>query len=345
MTIETATPETGTVDAPVSTMDSVLAEFETGEAAPDATEEVVKELVEGTAKEGDATEAAETSGDATEAGDEADEAKAEAQKEQAPEPAYKVTVNGEEVEVPLSELLKGYSRERDYTAKTMALGEERRAFEAQKQVVEGKLQAEYASKLNEAVTLFEALDPILSEARQMTQADWDRLRTESPEQFIAASEAINARVALLNQAKQELAQRNEALAQQQQQAAMEERRKRFDQTAERLVAERPELKDEAAFQKHAQETIGYLVDQGFSSDEIADAFDYRVALLAEKAAKWDAHEAAKASLDSKKIVPVPAVKPLKTDASGSRATPKRLRPNATRDERIAHVLDQFFEET
>jgi hypothetical protein len=88
--------------------------------------EVVEEL-EG----GQAEEAAEPDEDKTEAV-ETDEETAEEEPEESedePEPTYKVKVNGEEVEVPLSELTKGYSREQDYTKKTMALAEERKAPE------------------------------------------------------------------------------------------------------------------------------------------------------------------------------------------------------------------------
>lgn len=43
--------------------------------------------------------------------------------------AYKVTVDGEEVEVTLGELLNGYSRQSDYTRKTQALADQRRQVE------------------------------------------------------------------------------------------------------------------------------------------------------------------------------------------------------------------------
>lgn len=44
-----------------------------------------------------------------------------------PEAMFTVKVNGAEVEVPLSELLAGYSRTADYTRKSQALAEQRRA--------------------------------------------------------------------------------------------------------------------------------------------------------------------------------------------------------------------------
>ena len=46
----------------------------------------------------------------------------------ADEPKYQVTVAGQQMEVPLSELLKGYSRTSDYTRKTQLLAQERQQW-------------------------------------------------------------------------------------------------------------------------------------------------------------------------------------------------------------------------
>src|ERR1700752_3603520 len=45
------------------------------------------------------------------------------------EPRHTVKVDGESLEVPLSELIKGYQRGADYTRKTMRLADERRETE------------------------------------------------------------------------------------------------------------------------------------------------------------------------------------------------------------------------
>src|SRR5688500_9158667 len=57
---------------------------------------------------------------------------------------YKVTVNGEDIEVTLDELRAGYTRDRDYTQKTQKVAEIRRAAqqerEAHRQAVESYAQ-------------------------------------------------------------------------------------------------------------------------------------------------------------------------------------------------------------
>lgn len=57
-----------------------------------------------------------------------DEEEADTDESQTELPIYKVKVNGEEVEVPLDELLAGYSRQSDYTRKMQELAEQRKAL-------------------------------------------------------------------------------------------------------------------------------------------------------------------------------------------------------------------------
>ena len=51
---------------------------------------------------------------------------------------YRVKVRGEEIEVTLDELQRGYSRTRDYTEKTQELAEQRRKFETDLASVRGQ---------------------------------------------------------------------------------------------------------------------------------------------------------------------------------------------------------------
>ena len=64
-------------------------------------------------------------------------------------PTYRVKVDNEEVEVTLDELLQGYSRTKDYTKKTQALAETRKAIEAEKARIEEakQLRDTYAQRL------------------------------------------------------------------------------------------------------------------------------------------------------------------------------------------------------
>lgn len=335
---DTATPLAGPVDAPAS-LESVMAEFETGGEGPDdVLTDITQELVNEAEGTGDSDKEPATEDDATQASDEVDEAEEGNPDEQ----TYTVKVNGEERTVPLSELLNGYSRTEDYKAKTMAVAEERRALEAEKVTVAAKVQAEYATQLEEATNLFAQFDPILAEARTI---NWPALKASDPAAYLQAQDAVQARLNAIQQMNAQVQElRGQSQAQQQQQAE-QERASRFDAAAEKIVAEMPELADEAKFQAFATDTVNFLREQGFAGPEIADVLDDRVLKLADKARRWDAHMAAQKSLPEKRVVPKSAVKSLTTDGTGSRANPPRFNPNAPRERKMDWVVNQLLSES
>ena len=340
----TATPETGPVDAPV-TVESILADIEAA-PAPDTAEDIVAELVKETEGDGQAKapETEESATDPIEPDKEAPDATPETDEADPPadDPTVKVKVNGEEVEVPLSEALKGYSRTEDYKAKTMALADERRVFDQAKATVETDVRSQYANELRQNIAEFEALDPVLSEARQI---DWDKLKAEDPATFVQYSDAVNARLAFIEQHRGKLAQFEQDRVQNQAAQAQAETALRMDIAANKIVELMPELKEGNAFQQFATDNIGYLRETGFTPEEISDAIDDRALIMADKARKWDALQRAKTGLPGRKIVPKSAVKTMTSDASDStRAMAKRLSPNAGTEERIAYILNELQKE-
>ena len=334
---DTATPETGPVDAPAS-LESVVAEFEAGTEAPvDALQEVTQELVNEAEGKGDAEQAPATEDDATEP--EADAAEPE---ESTPEePTYTVKVNGEEIAVPLPELLKGYSRTEDYKAKTAAVAEQRRQLEAKATSIEADIKAAYANQLEEATNLFAEFDPVLAQAKTI---DWQALKQADPAAYVQAQDAVQERLNAIQQMQAKAAQHRTG-AQQAQAAKVEhERAERFEQAASKIVETMPELAEEGKFLAFAQDAIGLLRSEGFETAEIAEVLDDRVLRLANDARRWRDYQAAQKALPEKKIVPKSAVKPLTTDGAGSRATPPRFPANASRDRKASWVVNQILSE-
>ena len=333
---DTATPETGPVDAPAP-IESITAELEAGggEAPADALEEVTQELVKDTEDGGQSEEEP----DAEAATEPAEEEAAEPEEGNPDEQTYTVKVNGEERQVPLSELLNGYSRTEDYKAKTTAVAEERRALEAKAASLDADLKAQYANQLEEATNLFAQFDPVLAEAARL---DWDALKRADPAAFVAAQDAVNERLNAKQQMMQHIEKLRGETQQQQQQQLEQERAERFDKAAEEIVKLRPELADEAKFKAFAGETVEFLKGAGFTGEEIVDALDHRVLTLADKARRWDAHEAALKSLPERKVVPKSAVKPLTSDGSGSSQPRSRFPGNASREAKGDWIANQIL---
>jgi hypothetical protein len=341
---EAATPETGPADAPASA-ESIAAEIEAdigqgnGEAPASDLEEVTQELVNDTeGTEGQPETEPTPEEDATEP-DESPEEPEEGTPEEQAEPKYTVKVNGEEREVPLSELLNGYSRTEDYKAKTAAVAEERRAVEAEKATVEARVSEQYATRLEEATNLFAQFDPVLASAQQI---NWEALKREDPAAFVQAQDAVNERLTAIQQMKQHVEQVRAQTQQQRDAEAQRERAERFDKAADEIVKIRPELADEAKFRAFADESVGYLKGEGFSGEEIVEALDHRVLKLADKARRWDAHEAALKSLPDKKVVQRSAVKPLTSDGTGSQTPKRRFPGNASRETKLDYIVSEIL---
>jgi hypothetical protein len=213
----------------------------------------------------------------------------------------------------------------------MALAEERT-----------KLQSQFASELKQATDLFEQLDPILSEARNI---DWQALASSDPATYVQLQHAVRERQAVIEQARAKIAEASQGNPEAQAAEKAEEAKR---ETEALIVAAKKigiaDLSTPEAMSDFAKEAVNYLRAAKFADNEIVDLTDHRALIIIEKARRYDALEKAKAELPAKKVVPKAKTKPLKSDNSDSSRPAKRMPAHASRDQRIAHVLNQFFEE-
>lgn len=116
------------------------------------------------------------------------------------EQLYEVKVNGQTIKVPLNELTNGYSRQRDYTEKTMRLAQEREQWQ--------NVEKQYQSQLNEVQKFLS--DPRVQSALRNLQAGiTDPSQPLTPEQVhqLQSQEAARQQAmfdARMNQMSQEL---------------------------------------------------------------------------------------------------------------------------------------------
>ena len=212
--------------------------------------------------EGTETEEAVQAEDTVEETDESEdsEQQEEQPQERLPE-SIKVKVNGEEVEVTLDELARGYSRQSDYSRKTQQLAEERKAFQAEAEAIRQE-RAQYA-------TLLGALQQQLQSQQHLDQQpDWDRLYDEDPiqatkleRQWRKAQEERQAKLAAIQAEQQRLGQAFE-------QQTTEQMKALLIQQAQRLPEIIPEWKDEKVAAEGKKQLRGWLADQGLSEVEI-----------------------------------------------------------------------------
>ena len=111
-----------------------------------------------------------------------------------------VMVDGKPTEVPLSELVSGYTRLSDYTAKTTEVAEERRKVEAYAQNVMGE-QTEAVQRMN---AVAQQLQAELAN-HQEDPRELEALRIQNPGEYAARMQDQQRRAQLLSMAHQEQA--------------------------------------------------------------------------------------------------------------------------------------------
>jgi hypothetical protein len=197
----------------------------------------------------------------------------EAEDEDAPkERFFTVKIDGKTEQVPESELVKGYQRQRDYTQKTMALSESYRQFAAHEQAVRTE-RAQYAE-----------LIPALMQQIQQLQTpniDWDRLYNENPHAYVrefAKQQEIQARQQAAAVEMQRLQQISEVETRQERARLLRQERE--------LVGELvPAWKDEAAWTKAKTLARDYAVDLGYTDADIRTVTDHRAVMILWRAAQ------------------------------------------------------------
>ena len=188
---------------------------------------------------------------------------------------FRVKVDGEEVDVPLDELLKGYSRTADYTRKTQAIAEARKQAEAELALARQERQ-QYAQTLN-------ALDAQLK-SLQPPEIDWDRLYQDNPVEWVRQRELQRSRQ---EQAQWVQAQRA-ALVQKQQAEEQLNAEKTLEVERSKLVEALPDWRNPEKARAEKAKIVEYATGKlGFSVEEISDVYDARAVLALRKAMLYD----------------------------------------------------------
>jgi hypothetical protein len=257
----------------------------------------------------------------------------EVEYDEEPKPRYKVKASGEEVEVELDELIKGYQQGADYTKKSQALAEQRKAFEAERQHLEYVKQERqaYAQKL-------QALDSFLSQQDQGVNLEY--LKETDPIGYAVA-------VAEQSQREKQLAVvRNEQqrLAQQQQSEHHASLQNHLRQESEKLTSLIPEL---ATAQGDAvrKQIRDYAKSVGWSDQELGQLYDSRAVLTLYNGMKYAQLQKSKPEVN-KKLQAAPKMMRSGTSApptksSSDKQAMQRLRETGKVSD-AAKAFERFF---
>lgn len=201
---------------------------------------------------------------------------------------YRVKAAGEEKDVTLDELIKSYQLGTDYTRKSQAVAEERKAVEAERQAIQEAKQIRdtYAERL-------QIIEQMLNQPQQEENLEY--LKETDPIGYAV-------KVAELSQKEKQLMQvraERERIAQQQEYDRQEQLRYKINEEAQKLVAALPEYADPVKGETIRKEVRNYGKQAGFSDDELANVYDSRAVLTLWKAMQFDKLQASKPGITKK----------------------------------------------
>ena len=288
-------PQEGSVEeaheALLSLLEPEKKKPESEEAAPTEEEESTEETQDESLEEEPEEETEEESEEESEGSD--DEAEEDL--------LYAVKVDGEEHEVTLDELMKGYSRQSDYTKKTQEISEQRKQFQSSAE----KHEVEMAQIRNERQQYVQTLQNIIEGSTQsldkFVDVDWDTLKATNPIEYVTKREEYREM-----QEKIQAIQHEQVAVQSKQNDDMKQLHAQTLHREHQLMADAlPEWGDPKKQHEIGSHIRDYARVQGFSDEEIGSLVDHRSLIVLRKAMLYD--EMNSSDVKSKKLKNKPRV--------------------------------------
>ena len=204
-----------------------------------------------------------------------DEFAEDAESESGETPMYKVRADGEELDVPLDELISGYSRQASFTKKSQALSEQRRAFESE--------MAETREARAQALHVLENAKNAQPQQPQRTAQDWQDLKDDDPMQYLVVRDQMREEQMQNQMREQQIHQlraQEDADNQAQLQNYVAEQR-------EALLEMVPEWSDPEVADREKALIMDYGRRANFTDEELANSYDSRAVATMRKAALYD----------------------------------------------------------
>jgi hypothetical protein len=224
-----------------------------------------------------------------------------------------VKIDGKTEQLPIEEVALGYQRTADYTRKAVALANERKAFEADRQQV-AQERAQYAQLL-----------PALSAQLQQPEPDWQALASD-PVEFLRQREIWRSNQERAAAAQYELS-RTQQIQGQERQAQLQ---KAVTEGRQKLLETMPEWKDAKKWENDRVRLLDYGKKLGFTDEELGQTYDPRAVVALHKARMYD-------ELMANKPKPVANKGPQVLPAGSSNTAPKNASAGSKAKNRLAQT--------
>jgi hypothetical protein len=313
---ETAVGGTGSI---AKAQEALIGLMGPDEDIPKKKEATPAEEVESTEESQDEPLEAESEDDSEEYEEESEEFDEESEEEEEPD-SYTVRVNGADHEVSLGELVKGYSRQSDYTKKTQEIAEERGHMEKALEMARSEVGQIQQEREEYVASLQNVIDNSNEHLQQFMNVDWERLKEESPIEYVTLREDYRD----AQDRVQAMFQQQEMVRAKQQEDAEKHHQTVVASEHQKLADKLPDWNDQTKRQKIGTQLRDYATGLGYSPQEVGSLVDHRSLLVLRKAMLYDKANPSKVA--SKKLRNKPKVVSsgsIRDKSSSSKATRRK----------------------
>jgi hypothetical protein len=217
------------------------------------------------------------------------EVEEEVTEEEETEDYYAVKIDGEEYQVTHDELIGGYQRQKDYTKKTQAVADDRKANDARKVELE-KLYTEFLTQSQQANELLNR------DLKKLEAVDWTALKEDDPTAYVQKTiEVQEAR-----QAKADIAAQAQRVYEHNQEAQAVAKTQHMELQRKEALKLFPEWKSDKTANANQVKIIEYARSIGYNDSELSNIVNAKDLLLLDKARRYDDLQTTKQGITQKK---------------------------------------------
>ena len=216
---------------------------------------------------------------------------------------YTVTVDGEEHEVTEEELVKGYSRQADYTRKTQQLAEHRKQIDQAVEQYKSEIAETQQAREQYVSAVAQAIETNYSHLQQFQNIDWEKLKTEDREEYLTKRDDYR-------QAQDQIQSLQAAQGEAQNQAAAEaqkEHQKTVQEEHQKMVSIIPQWAEPETRQAIAKTVSEFALTKGYTQEELNQLVDHRSILVLMQAKAYEDMQKKQNTVRSKKVKNKPKV--------------------------------------
>jgi len=304
------------------------------EAKPTESEESTEETQDKLPEEETEVESEEEESEEEDVSEESDEEEEPEEEDDTPE-LYTVRINGEDHQVTAEELVKGYSRQADYTKKTQELSQYRNQLDQAAQFYQTEVAATQEARQQYISSIANAIQLNNSSLQEYENIDWERLKTEDKEEYLTKRDDYREAQNNIERLKQTFDQES------QQQGAAEQQQ--FQQWAQvehsKLVSIIPDWGVREKQQAIAKELREFAITKGFQEEELKQLFDHRSILILMQAKAWEDDQRRSRGIKDKKVKNKPKV--ARSGKGNTKSESKKIKSTAKmkRLRQTGHVDD------